>query len=1038
MARTELSFGDEPLLCSNTHTAQEFLDRLQPLDDLLAAAGPPLRGGSRHDACPEARHDLPQLNYPPAPRPRINTLYWPTGAARWAIGYFLADEEGKKRIVKAAHPASGTAQALTLRAQTGNGLTFSASMFLLAPRQVSAMIDKPKAWPQLRKNNLYILPLVDARYFWQFRNVGEIEFTTWADLYTELSASLGVTITRDDAAAAYLQPDHHEFARRWDNAAYLLDVAAHSIGQRIVHQPNGNTYSVNFETSATDYTANFTSNGSWEQLAGGVADSGITAASVDVVFPSNNCAATCSDDDPGGHSINVPAGELTMLSRAADSVKTIHTTARTEITDCEETIDNENALQDLAEQIAADWYASQAKQYDFTWAGYKPWFLTGFCDALIMQFAVDRETEYEITLEERPECEHKLFEPLTTTRVRSLPQNFGLEWQWQQGEATQDQDTTPNGTAAALQIFDEQAGCGWISPADGVFCEGGSTVYFHKGIALDFCDCEENTRPVFIVLLNCYADLNGAALVPNGQYLTGVKIGRACVDDELRDVYLGSVYESVVWIKATDCISPGSRGNSGVLRQFCGGNWEDSQFTVDTLADPSCRNFILPGECVPAVYKCESQSHEIIGEHGLRRRGLVETEIPCGQTGDVQIQDSNCSVQAANDWGMERKIAPVICGTATTEEVWIQWDGECPDGGVCPGSWHIEPMPRTQRFSGTLTEDLCGETGEVEAEILDSCGYEAVAQAISTVANPLDFRACSGAKVILEWDEVESCYYVAAVPPVPSFIKGTADSASCGTDEIDITTSNGTIGAANPRNHCFEEGDDILCAVLLCDDQGSGSGGCFTYEIIDVTRKVRELSHVECVSHTAGNTMISKTYSVCVESCEDPQEAEAEDLCDCCEGSGSEEHGSGSDDPEGSGTEPNETPSTCLTPDVLPDTLYADGHPIYHYAEDGPYPHPECNAVDPELAAALTGVWYGSWNNGDGTRTYVHFWEKLNGEIGDCVGIGLSHFRQVWEIRSIDTDECITSSSETICCDAVEPDPLLIPFPTYPITDVAV
>ena len=47
--------------------------------------------------------DMPTPNYPAPPIPRINTLYWPTGATRWATGLFLTNGEELKKILSVTY-----------------------------------------------------------------------------------------------------------------------------------------------------------------------------------------------------------------------------------------------------------------------------------------------------------------------------------------------------------------------------------------------------------------------------------------------------------------------------------------------------------------------------------------------------------------------------------------------------------------------------------------------------------------------------------------------------------------------------------------------------------------------------------------------------------------------------------------------------------------------------------------------------------------------------------------------------------------------
>ena len=80
-------------------------------------------------------------NYADPPAPRLNTLYWPTGATRWARGYFLATETQKNRITKLAHRASGNSALWLKWGDSDHRRPLTARMYLLPPRVVARPND---------------------------------------------------------------------------------------------------------------------------------------------------------------------------------------------------------------------------------------------------------------------------------------------------------------------------------------------------------------------------------------------------------------------------------------------------------------------------------------------------------------------------------------------------------------------------------------------------------------------------------------------------------------------------------------------------------------------------------------------------------------------------------------------------------------------------------------------------------------------------------------------------------------------------------
>lgn len=411
MATPELTYGGFPLASDVEHQVVGFMDRHLATGDLRDVVPSIARIGSRADG-------LAWPNYPAVPKIRPNQVYWPTGAARWAIGYFFADDKSKQKIVTAAHPDSSTNTALELRVVQNQ--TFTANLFLLTPRKVSCVEGG---------NNVWLLPLVDERYFWQFRDIGDFDVTTastWANMFTQFDSRLGISISADTAAANYLIPDPEELTRKHDNAGVLLDAVAHSIGQRIVRWPDGTIKSMNWSTSAAQLVDNVESKTPWQQIAGGELDFGPVPASVNVVC--RRFVFHVAIPDKIKSYSEAASAHLTSPATTSGTVKTIHTTAYADFTTDGSTVDNNAALDNLAEEIASDFYDSTLNAYDRTFVGIKLWDTCGYDDHVLYQFG----GEYPV-----PNAAGE-YEKWTHTRVQSSPVNFGVEHQ-----LSQDSTLTP-------------------------------------------------------------------------------------------------------------------------------------------------------------------------------------------------------------------------------------------------------------------------------------------------------------------------------------------------------------------------------------------------------------------------------------------------------------------------------------------------------------------------------------------------------------------------------------------------------------------
>lgn len=416
MAIPELTYGGFPLATDVDQGIASFMDRDQSLEDLRDIAPSIGRIGSRADG-------LAWPNYPARPKIRPNQLYWPTGASRWAIGYFFADDAAKDKIVAAAHPGSSTNTALELRVVQNE--TFAADLFLLTPRKVTSVDDE---------NNLWLLPLVDERYFWQFRDNGPFEVTpvsTWLGLFNLTASRLGVTIDADEVPSAYLIPDPEQMTRPKENAAAYLDAVAHSVGQRIVRWPDGTIKSMAWATSQDQLTDNIETKTPWQQLAGGEFDYGPVPASVDVnyrrfvdhVFIPDRAVILYSEP---------AASHLDSPTTTNGTIKTIQSTAYAEYTtNGSGTPDNDAVLDPLASEIASDYYDSLLHTYDRTFAGIKLWDSCGYDDHILYQFGGEYPVKIDNDDPSEPDGEYEIW---AHTRVQSMPINSETENQLSQDD----------------------------------------------------------------------------------------------------------------------------------------------------------------------------------------------------------------------------------------------------------------------------------------------------------------------------------------------------------------------------------------------------------------------------------------------------------------------------------------------------------------------------------------------------------------------------------------------------------------------------
>lgn len=426
MSEPELSLNGLPLLYDHQQQAASFLNQFQPIYDLVLASQSIQRITSKYATVGPALIGLPKPNYPDPPPPRINHLYWPTGAARWSRGYFLASKTTADYLAAAA----GTA--VWFKASYDD-VTLETDLYVLPPHPISCVENA---------ETLYLIPVVDERYYWQFRNFGSFgkpSAMQWDVLYSYLASQLGITLETDTVEAAYLTPDPDEITRRYDNAATMLDAVAHSVGHRIVRQWDGTYRAINWTNSASTYQDNLTVRVPWYQIAGDAYTHQPLPDSVTVAFP--RLACNTPDCLRRFHPVSVSyAGSLPVVS---GTTKTIHSTAWAAI-NSQGAVTNSAELSTLANRIAADYYAGLEQAYDYTYAGIKEWVFTGYDDHALYVFGAEHdnpcliaktsvyehsEGQWDADTEIKPRHVR-----LCTTRIQSMPLNFGVDQMLHQGQ----------------------------------------------------------------------------------------------------------------------------------------------------------------------------------------------------------------------------------------------------------------------------------------------------------------------------------------------------------------------------------------------------------------------------------------------------------------------------------------------------------------------------------------------------------------------------------------------------------------------------
>ena len=456
--------GEDLILEDPDYELDTRIERSIPLSDLRLFGASSIaqaegrwipRGNTRYKV------GIPTANWSFPSSLQVNSLWWPTGASRFAIGLFFCGKESLDAIL-AALDYNGGAYLNLEEVEHSDARSMSVYMHLLPPRPLST--------PDVAADErLFLLPLVDTRYFWQFRDAGDLYYFLnmaggwgWQELIDYLAGRLGESIeidTIDDSIGSVPSasmesvthgPDLIEFSRNYENAALLLDAAAWCVGHRIVRELDGTLRSQTPDSATTLLTeVNLPlRDGYW---AGGFSGSGTPStspiyenarkpATVRVCFP------RATYDEQGEPSVLCENGAVYAIDVAGSNyvsdattlvsgrVKTFYDTAAAgygAAASClvEQAVEaplNVGTLTSLARQIASDYYAwLEVETYDFSAVGILWWRPTGFEDAICWHWGRPQPITSEDPAGEEFGMEGGV--PVAGyTRVMSLPADWGF------------------------------------------------------------------------------------------------------------------------------------------------------------------------------------------------------------------------------------------------------------------------------------------------------------------------------------------------------------------------------------------------------------------------------------------------------------------------------------------------------------------------------------------------------------------------------------------------------------------------------------
>lgn len=187
-------------------------------------------------------------------RLKVSSLWWPTGS-RFAYAHMLADGRAVEQIRAAANGGDGAgSNPITLHMSSGAGDSAEAMETDLTLLRVVPLSQVPAEDDDHPPSNMYLLTLVDARYYWQSAPAPDFKIkvadasVTWADCFAMLGEALGIAIEVDPIDPAYLYPDVSLNAPG-ASCAVLLDACAANVGKRVVRKLDGRVMVMGFDAS---------------------------------------------------------------------------------------------------------------------------------------------------------------------------------------------------------------------------------------------------------------------------------------------------------------------------------------------------------------------------------------------------------------------------------------------------------------------------------------------------------------------------------------------------------------------------------------------------------------------------------------------------------------------------------------------------------------------------------------------------------------------------------------------------------------------
>jgi hypothetical protein len=216
----------------------------------------------------------------------INRVIWPAHASNFARAFFLMSAEQANEAAIIAYGENGDENnAVTLYVDSPGGENHtnenvSTAMYMLSPKPLSAMIPT-QGIPQddttdIDTNNVYLIVLVDERYYWWDCPFGYTSISDpgqdWTDLLGSatgaVTAYYDFTLRSATVNTAYLAAGPSFNVSYWP-APPVVDAIARNVGMVVTRQYDGTVDLMDTATANSRYVTDFANNPLRTSVSGG-------------------------------------------------------------------------------------------------------------------------------------------------------------------------------------------------------------------------------------------------------------------------------------------------------------------------------------------------------------------------------------------------------------------------------------------------------------------------------------------------------------------------------------------------------------------------------------------------------------------------------------------------------------------------------------------------------------------------------------------------------------------------------------------------